>query len=303
MSSTAPFDAPTRGRRLGPIIALIVIAFVIGGLLVGYAMRSGWTAGLLDAQATRSSDRGATNFVPAQPLNSSGGTPAVDPTMLVTREAALAGQLSALEARAAAVATDAAAAGAQATRAEALMVAFAARRSIDRGNSLGYLEEQLRSRFVAAQPRAVQVVIQAARTPVTVEDLRQGLDAIAPDLQSASGGDWLADTRREIGNLIVVRREGTPSAAPAERLARARRLLDDGQVAAARSEVSRLPGAAQAGNWMAAARRYMLAHQALDVIETAAILGQAQGPQAPVRTETPVATTTMSAEGASEGSR
>ena len=34
---------------------------------------------------------------------------------------------------------------------------------------------------------------------------------------------------------------------------------------------------------MAAARRYAVAHQALDVIETAAILGQAQGPQAPVR--------------------
>ena len=34
---------------------------------------------------------------------------------------------------------------------------------------------------------------------------------------------------------------------------------------------------------MSAARRWVLTHQALDVIETAAILGQAQGLQPPLR--------------------
>ena len=284
MSSTAPFDPPpVRGRRPGFVVALILIAFVAGCSLASYAIYAGWLSRLDIGAQPRTGTDGA-GFTPAQPLTSTGAAPAVDPAALVSREAALAAQLAALEARTAAVATDAAAAGAQATRAEALMVAFATRRAIDGGTGLGYLEEQLRSRFVGAQPRAVAVLIQAARTPVTVEDLRQGLDAIAPDLQSTSGRDWFADTRRELRNLIVLREEGTPSTAPADRLARARRLLDDGRVDAARAEIARMPGAAQAGNWLVAARRYALAHQALDVVETAAILGQATGqPPAPVR--------------------
>ena len=284
MSSIAPTDAsPPRRGRFGLVALLLVVAFAIGGGLAIYAVRAGYlfARGERVDETRRAAPAG---FTPQQPLTSTGAPPAVDPATLVTREAALAGQLSALEARAAAVATDAAAAGAQATRSEALMVAFAARRAIDRGTPLGYLEEQLRSRFVQSQPRAVAVVIAAARSPVTVEDLRQGLDAIAPDLQSASGRDWFADTRRELRNLIVLREEGTPSTAPADRLARARRLLDDGRVDAARAEIARMPGAAQAGNWLVAARRYALAHQALDVVETAAILGQATGqPPVPVR--------------------
>ncbi|SFP86378.1 hypothetical protein [Sphingomonas rubra] len=287
MSSHAPADVPSpRGRRWGLVLALLLLAFVVGGLFAGYALTTGLIAGRTAAkEAARPV---ATGFTPAQPLGPGGAPPAVDPATLVTREAALAAQLAALEARAATISTDAAAAGAQATRAEALMVAFAARRAIDRGTPLGYLEEQLRSRFVAAQPRAVAVVIAAARNPVTVEDLRQSLDTLAPQLQSGDGHDWLAAFRRELGTLVVLRRENTPTTAPVDRLARARRLLDDGQVAAARAEVAKLPGAAQASGWIAAARRYTLVHQALDVIETAAILGQAQGPQpvppAPVTT-------------------
>ncbi len=297
MSSHAPFSPPpSRRRRWGPIVLLVLLAFVIGGIAAGYALRQGydWGAALHLTDPAKTAANGETGFVPAQPLGVTGETPAVDPAALVSREAALAGQLAALEARAAAVASDAAAAGAQATRAEALMVAFAARRAIDRGTGLGYLEEQLRTRFVTAQPRAVAVVIQAARTPVTIEDLRQGLDAIAPALQTDGETGWLTQVRRELGHLVVLREEGTPSTAPVDRLARARRLLDDGQVDAARSEVARLPGAGQASAWLAAARRYALAHQALDVIETAAILGQAQGTQPPVRPESAITTTPTS---------
>ncbi|MDP1027133.1 hypothetical protein Q5H91_07915 [Sphingomonas sp. KR1UV-12] len=297
MSSHPPYGTQPPRRRAWVWIALLVIlAFVIGGVATSYAIREGYDWGStlhLTGDKTKAVGTAeAPGFVPAQPLGAAGEAPAVDPAALVSREAALAGQLTALEARAAAIATDAAAAGAQATRAEALMVAFAARRAIDRGTGLGYLEEQLRTRFVAAQPRAVAVVIQAARTPVTTEDLRQGLDAIAPTLQTGADTGWLTQMRRELGHLVVLREEGTPSAAPVDRLARARRLLDDGQVDAARAEVARLPGAAQAGAWLAAARRYALAHQALDVIETAAILGQAQGAQQPVRTTTPPPITT-----------
>ncbi len=296
MSSPDPYSpAASQGRRWLPLLLTMIAALALGVALSTYIQHRGFdlaaTFGLGDKQANaRQTNEAAAGYVPAQPLGLGGQTPAIDPATLVTREAALAGQLTALEARTAAVATDAAAAGAQASRAEALMVAFAARRAIDRGTALGYLEEQLRSRFVAVQPRAVAVIMQAAHQPVTIEDLRQGLDAIAPALQTGADRSWLDQTRRELGNLVVLRKEGTPSAAPVDRLARARRLLDDGQVDAARGEVMRLPGAGEAGAWLAAARRYTLAHQALDIIETAAILGQAQPTAAPPRTAAPAAT-------------
>ncbi|RSU50553.1 hypothetical protein [Sphingomonas sp. S-NIH.Pt15_0812] len=281
MSSYAPTDPPrSRISRLWLALVLVVIAFVGGGAAVAYLAR---TTSLFASKASTAAaaERGealASHYQPAPPVGVT-GAPAIDPATLVTREAALAAQLSALEARAAAVSTDAAAAGAQATRAEALMVAFAARRAIDRGAPLGYLEEQLRTRFGQAQPRAVSVVIQAARTPVTIEDLRQGLDSLAPSLAAPASDGWWQDIRRELGSLVVLRPENAPSTRPADRIARARGLLADGRVEAARAEIARLPGADAASGWMAAAHRYLLVHQALDVLETAAILGQAQGAQ------------------------
>ena len=297
MSSLPPLDAPAPRRSRAGLwlwLLLTLAAFVGGGLFTRWAVQSGY---FLAERSGEQAQPRVVNFTPPQTLNATGAPPAIDPATLVTREAALAGQLTALEARTAAVATDAAAAGAQAARAEALMVAFAARRAIDQGTGLGYLEEQLRTRFAASQPRAVAIVIRASRAPVTIEDLRQGLDAIAPGLQSATSSGWWTDARRELRNLVVLRQEGTPSTAPTDRLQRARRLLDDGQVDAARNEVARLPGVAQAGAWMGAARRYALAHQALDVIETAAILGQAQPTQPPPVAAAPVASTPV-ADGA-----
>lgn len=287
-------DDPTlspRARRSRPspgiavIAALVALAFLAGLVLMGYLVRQGRWFGVAPTTAptTAAARPGGAGFTPAQPLTASGEIPMMaDPVALVTREAALAAQLSVLEARTAKVTGDATAAGTQATRAESLLVAFAARRAIDRGQPLGYLEEQLRARFAAAQPRAVAAAIEAGRQPVTLEDLRQGLDAIAPDISSGStDDDWGDVIRRELGKLVVLRRAGTPSPLPADRLERARRLLAAGQVEAARAEVARLPGADQATNWMSAARRYVLARQALDGLETAAILGQGKAPPVP----------------------
>ena len=157
---------------------------------------------------------------------------------------------------------------------------------------LGYIEEQLRLRFGQAQPRATGAVIQAAHQPVTIEDLRQGLDTIAPTITSTNGSTedgWLQTVRREFSNLIVLREESMASPMPADRLARARRLLEAGQVEAARAEVARLPGAEQAGNWMDAARRYVVARRALDILENTALMGQAGQPQpSPIVVTTPL---------------
>jgi hypothetical protein len=182
-----------------------------------------------------------------------------------------------LETRAAALVTTADAAGHQAGRAETLLIVLAARRAIERGLPLGGLDAQLQQRF--GSTRAVMIVRATARQPVTLEDLRQGLDAIGPAAVAGASDGWLATLHRELGSLVVLRRAGTPSPRPAEHLARARRLLDQGQVEAARAEVALLPGADDAANWMAAARRYVLARQALDALETAALAAPARPPR------------------------
>ena len=284
--------ARSRGGLTGLVVAGIVAAFVAGVVLMGYAMKHlPWFGGKPTSAAAPAANEeateGASSFMPSAPLNANGeptqpaATPALDPTLLATREAALAAQLTSLEARTADVSADAAAARGQASRAEGLLIAFAARRALDRGLGLGYIEEQLRTRFGGVQPRAVIEVIQASRNPVTLEDLRQGLDAIAPDISTVRADNWWNSLRREIDNLVVLRKAGTPSPLPSDRLARAKRLLEGGQVEAARAEVERLPGAGDAANWMTAANRYVGARHALDLIENAAILGQAAPPPAP----------------------
>ena len=301
MSDYVPTERPrARGPKMGVIIALVGLAFVAGLGLMGYAARrlpwfggQATTAG--SATTAQKAAAGNSGYIPSQPLGPNGEPQAaapIDTAVLATREATLAGQLTALETRTATIASDASAAAGQATRAEGLLVAFAARRALDRGVTLGYLEEQLRLRFGQAQPRATTALIQAARQPVTLEDLRQGLDTIAPDITSTTGDGWLDTIQHQIDSLVVLRKAGTPSTIPADRLARVRRLLEADQVEAARAEVARLPGANQASNWMEAAGRYVQARRALDVIENAALIGQAGQPQpAPVVMPSPVTET------------
>ncbi|SEN55502.1 hypothetical protein SAMN05192583_3050 [Sphingomonas gellani] len=260
---------------------LLLAAFAAGLLTARFALtRLPWLAGEQrsgDVQPASTSVTAPASHL-AQAAHVAGSTTAastIDPDTLDTREAALAAQLASLEARTATLAADAGAAGGQATRAEAALVAFAARRAVDRGLGLGYLEGQLRTRFGVSEPDATEQVIGAARQPLTLEDLRQGLDAIAGDLATGTRGDgWFAGLRRELSGLVTLRKVGTPSPLPADRLARARRLIEAGQVEAARAEVSRMPGASEARNWLGAADRYIATRRALDRLEGAAITGR-----------------------------
>jgi hypothetical protein len=290
--SEPPVAARATGRAW---VALIALALVAGLTLLAYAARRwNWfeppartaAAAAVIPDAAPGGATGEEGQVATTPLAA-----AVDRATLATREAMLAGQLAALEARTATVATDAAGAAAQAGRAESLLVAAAARRQIDHGQPLGYLEEQLRQRFGQRQPRAVAIVIAAARQPVTVETLMAGLEAGRSALMRMPDDDLLDTLRREVATLVVLRRAGTPSPLPVDRLDRARRLLAAGQVAAARVEVEALPGAPAAAGWLAAARRWAAAHEALDLIEAAALTVPAPVPATVA--PPPVTTTVM----------
>ncbi|MCC2977692.1 hypothetical protein LK533_13520 [Sphingomonas sp. PL-96] len=215
-------------------------------------------------------------------------TPDVD--TLSQRETVLAAHIAELEARLANVDTSSRVASGFATRAEGLLVAFAARRALDRGLALDYIEDQLRERFAAAEPQAVATVIAAARQPVTLEDLRLALDTIAPKLSGGGPNEsWWQGIRRELSQLVIIRQDASPSMLPADRLARARRRLDAAQVEGALAEIARMPGAANAQSWMDAARRYIAARQALNTIETVAIQGRGTLPLPPMPAAPPPA--------------
>jgi hypothetical protein len=276
-----PTPYADRGRRTGlrTIILLALLAFAAGiavaiGLVRYY---SDWFMPNAQTVGETKTGQGGVGSMFVPPPEADSAPRSVDAIALEARLAALSGRLGGLEARAALIDRDSLVAAGNAGRAESLLIAFAARRAIDRGLVLGYLEPQLRARFGTTQRQAVATIITASRNPVTVEDLRLSLDTIAPQL--ATGGTsegWWPSLHREITGLIVIRREGTPSPRPADRLQRIRRLLDARQVEAALAEVARLPGAGEAGAWTAAAGRYVEAHRALDLLETVAIVGPGQ---------------------------
>lgn len=169
-----------------------------------------------------------------------------------------------------------------ADRAEGLLVAFAARRALDRGIELGYIEHLLRQRFGRSQPQAVGMVLTASRQRVTLQELQRELEEIGPRLAATGPNqNWWQGLKRELGSLITIRRAGTQSTIPSERLRRARAHMSAGEVNLALVEVMRMPGHAAAAAWVEKARRYVAARSALDAIETAALLDPVNPPQAP----------------------
>jgi hypothetical protein len=159
-------------------------------------------------------------------------------------------------------------------RADALVVAFAARRAIDRGVALGYLENLLVDRFGAQHQSAVATIITASHQPVLLNDLIAEYDALGPELRSGGPQDsWWTNLKREMGSLVEIHPADRPAANPDARYDRAVRRLSSGDVDQALAETMRLPGAGRASDWVAKARRYIAAHRALDEIESAALLG------------------------------
>ena len=187
---------------------------------------------------------------------------------------ALAARVAELEHRLGRISLEAASALGNASRAEGLLIAFAARRALDRGLELGYLENQLRLRFGDTQPNAVTTVIEASRYPVTLDSLRGEIDRLEPELvgRNDGNGSFWTGVRRELAELFVVRPVGSRSPRADERFARVRQHLDAGLVDLAIKEVEAMPGADVATDWLINARRYHEARRALDLIETAAIL-------------------------------
>jgi hypothetical protein len=262
--AAAPMAEPRRRRGALRFLALPLIAFLIGLAAMAWILTRWEKAAEWIGVRPAPQPQAAAPAPPpsqAQPLPSAPADPA------------LADRLAQLEQRVAAIDTQSRAAVGNADRAEGLLVAFAARRALDRGVALGYIEGLLRQRFGQSQPQAVGTIITAARQPVTLQELREDLQDAGPSLTGTGPEqNWWTAFKAELGNIITVRKSGTPSTVPTERLARALQRLEAGQVDVALAEILRLPGRNAAGSWIADARRYVAARRALDAIETAALL-------------------------------
>jgi hypothetical protein len=188
--------------------------------------------------------------------------------------AADAARIATIEIRLAAIESQAQAAAGSAGRADAMLVAFAARRAIDRGVALGYLEPLLVQRFGRQNQAAVATIVTASRDPVALDSLIADYRSLGPALRGGGPEEgWWQGFRRELGSIVTFHRADTPSPRPQARYDRALARLEAGEVDAALAETMRLPGAALASPWVARARRYIAAHRALDEIESAALLG------------------------------
>jgi len=166
-------------------------------------------------------------------------------------------------------------------RADALVIAFAARRAIERGVALGYLEPLLVERFGAQHQAAVATVVTASRNPVTQAELVARYDQLEALLRGTGPDEsWWTGVRRELGSLVSIRRNDSPNPRPAARFDRARANLENGEIDAALAETMRLPGAGrpEVQGWIARARRLIAAKRALDIIESAALVGPVRPP-------------------------
>jgi len=256
-----------RRRSAGLTLLVALVAFLLGALLVAWLSTRGYLA-VLDPQATAGTAPAET----AQPA-----APPPPPAEQMAAIGTVEGRLAMLEDRLSRVDFQTHAAAGNAGRAEGLLIAFAARRMVDRGEPLGRVADQLRLRFMNAQPRAVQTVIDFAQSPVTIDALAARLEALSPELTVTRSDDSLWDrARREVTSLFVVRRDSGTLASPAARIERARVMLTARRIDSAISEVERLPGADSADTWIADARRFDAVQKALDLLETTAMLEPAR---------------------------
>lgn len=262
------------GRRIfiGLFLLLLIGAGVAGFLAWRGVIDLAALTGLRSTETTAKLAEPVPAHVPP-PAQPAAAPPPSSPPPVPAQIGTVEARLALLEDRLSRLDLRAEAASGNAARAEGLLIAFAARRTIDRGAPLGYLEDQLALRFANAQPNAVRTIVEGAAKPVTLDTLVAQLDTLGAAMAgAASSEDNWTKVKREVAGLFVIRRENAPSVRPQDRLQRARLMLVSGKVSEAVEEVRHLPGARGAQDWILAAQRYDGVQRALDLIETTAML-------------------------------
>lgn len=278
--------SPKRSSPLRTILLATGGAFLLGASLVGYIayrMDGNWHT-IIKSDSVPGTAEVGERITPPPPrpgprptrtpaeIAARGDQSADDVERVAEQQMGLDQRLAAAEQRLSQLDLRTQAATGNAARAEGLLIAFATRRTMERGAELGYLADQLRIRFSDALPNAVNTVIETSRNPITLDELIARLEGLRPELADSTEEASFEKFKRELSELFIIRRESAPSPQPERRLDRARYFLESGRVSAAIEEVKQLPGAARATRWIKDAERYASAQLALDLIETSAVL-------------------------------
>lgn len=271
--SPTPYETPPKPGAMRKVMLAALLAFIAGGALVGWVMWYNLQPGRAAAPQADAPAKPAS--VPANPTPLAAAIKAEQTAERVAeQQGGLDQRLAAAEQRLTQLDLQAQAAAGNAARAESLLIAFATRRAMERGAELGYLSDQLRLRFGDQWPNAVATINEFSRDPIRLDSLVARLEGLGPQLNESSEGPSWGAFERELKQLFVFRRESTPSPQPERRMERARWALEQGRYQAAIDEVRGMPGAAKAQAWINDAERYKKAMDALEVIETAAVLDQ-----------------------------
>jgi hypothetical protein len=156
MDDMTPFsDTSTAVVRQGFSWRTVMIAGTI--MLLGGGAIGAWLVNhyALSAPAAPVAATVPASVVPVQRPLAAATAPApvaISAPLTATQEATLATRISLLEDRLARISVSADGASGNAAKAEAMLLALAARRTLDRGLPLGVLEAQLRLRFGETQP-------------------------------------------------------------------------------------------------------------------------------------------------------
>lgn len=281
---TTASASTARPRSRSGLFFVALVAFLLGAVLVAWALTSGRFDTLLprpDASQSALPENEATLVEPAgDPSLAQGsvdGSNQASGTPITQQRAAdlgsVEGRLALIEDRISRIDFQTDAASSNAARAEGLLIAFAARRMVDRGEPLSYVADQLRLRFMDAQPRAVETVIAFSKEPVTIDELSARLEALSPELStSGKNVSFWQKARSELSGMFRVRRDSAALVSPRARIERARIMLTARRIGSAVAEVQRLPGADAAKTWIADAQRYENVQKALNLLETTAML-------------------------------
>jgi len=260
--------SPPRSRLSWSALLLISLALIIAG-----AAAATWGLARYDRAARLLGVVPATASAPRPQAVVSANQSLEAAAPAAVRAAEDAVRIAQLEGRLARVENATRRAEGSAGRADALVVAFATRRAIDRGVALGYLEPILIDRFAPQHTRAVATIVTASRTPVRLDELIAEYEDLGPELRRGGPEDsWWTGFKRELGSLVEIHPADRPPTKPDARYRRALSRLSSGDVDGALAETMRLPGASRAGAWADKARRYVIAHRALDEIESSALL-------------------------------
>jgi hypothetical protein len=276
------FGSRRKPNSKRPLLFVALGSAVLGGAAASYGM---WHFGAFDekpvVQETKAAPTSEVMPLKAKVAKAKPGEGTVDEaveqtTEKVERVAQQAGgidqRLAAAEQRIARLDLQAQAASGNAARAEGLLIAFATRRSIERGAELGPLEGQLRLRFGGKWNDEVDTVAAFSRDPIKLDELSARLEGLAGTITTRNETPSWDSFKREVADLFVVRHRDTPSPQPEKRLERARMFLETGRISSAVAEVEKMPGASEAAQWIADAKRLSVAMDALEQLEIAAVL-------------------------------